>query len=319
MCPADCLGALQHDCGSCWQTHGTLGPKDGKTWGLRLAGVESGRCGVAQRGLGKSRVLDVQGVVILIFGPHFRYFFAFLGNLAQKVLGPGNRQFNSEALGQSLGWHVTATARGSTSQVVETGPDFAQNSSRSTSRITSAALAPAPKAAAAPAPSEPTEPKATEPEATEPEAGYRSVVALGRPGRKEQLEKGRANLAGKWSLQSIHVYDSTILVAECPCLCQFSGDKSCLPFVCQCLVPWAGWFRFCLPLVMLFVTHLFRLCWCLSAVLVLFATCWATKNFECWKALMSRIIKFSKESFLSFSWQIAGPADQFWLKPFPGK
>ena len=117
-----------------------------------------------------------------------------------------------------------------------------------------------------------------------------------------------------------HFYDSTILVAECPCLCQFSGDKSyCLPFVCQCLVPWAGWFRFCLPLVMLFVTHLFRLCWCLSAVLVLFATCWATKNFECWKALMSRIIKFSKESFLSFSWQIAGPADQFWLKPFPGK
>ena len=118
------------------------------------------------------------------------------------MLGPGNRQFNSEALGQSLGWHVTATARGSTSQVVETGPDFAQNSSRSTSRITSAALAPAPKAAAAPAPSEPTEPKATEPEATEPEAtepeaGYRSVVALGRPGRKEQLEKGRANLAGK--------------------------------------------------------------------------------------------------------------------------
>lgn len=52
------------------------------------------------------------------------------------------------------------------SEVVETGPDFAQNSSRSTSRITSAALAPAPKAAAAPAPSEPTEPKATEPEAT---------------------------------------------------------------------------------------------------------------------------------------------------------
>ena len=50
-----------------------------------------------------------------------------------------------------------------------------------------------------------------------------------------------------------HFYDSTILVAECPCLCQFSGDKSyCLPFVCQCLVPWAGWFRFCLPLVMLF-------------------------------------------------------------------
>mmetsp|Transcript_61865 Transcript_61865/g.125611 ORF Transcript_61865/g.125611 Transcript_61865/m.125611 type:complete len:211 (+) Transcript_61865:2099-2731(+) len=48
----DCLGALQHDCGSCWQTHGTLGPKDGKTWGLRLAGVESGRCGVAQRGGG---------------------------------------------------------------------------------------------------------------------------------------------------------------------------------------------------------------------------------------------------------------------------
>ena len=46
---------------------------------------------------GKSRVLDVQGVVILIFGPHFRYFFAFLGNLAQKVVGPGNWRFNSEA------------------------------------------------------------------------------------------------------------------------------------------------------------------------------------------------------------------------------
>ena len=59
------------------------------------------------------------------------------------------------------------------------GPDLAQNSSRSTSRITSEALAlkPAPKAAAAPAPkSEPTEL-----EATELEAGYRSVVAWGDP------------------------------------------------------------------------------------------------------------------------------------------
>ncbi|CAL1153752.1 unnamed protein product, partial [Cladocopium goreaui] len=53
-------------------------------------------------------------------------------------------------------------------EVVEMGPDLAQNSSRSTSRITSEALAlkPAPKAAAAPAPkSEPTELEATELEA----------------------------------------------------------------------------------------------------------------------------------------------------------
>jgi len=53
-------------------------------------------------------------------------------------------------------------------EVVEMGPDLAQNSSRTTSRITSEALAlkPAPKAAAAPAPkSEPTELEATELEA----------------------------------------------------------------------------------------------------------------------------------------------------------
>ena len=69
---------------------------------------------------------------------------------------------------------MTATARGSTWQVVEMGPDLAQNSSRTTSRITSEALAlkPAPKAAAAPAPKS---------EPTELEAGYRSVVAWGDP------------------------------------------------------------------------------------------------------------------------------------------
>lgn len=180
MCPADCLGALHHDCGSCWQTHGTLGPKDGKTWGLRLADVESGHCGVAQRGLGKSRVLDVQGVVILIFGPHFRYFFAFLGNLAQKVVGPGNWRFNSEA--QHVAGGGDGARLGAKHQSLHEphhirslgGEAGAQSRGRAGSVRANGARSNAARGWV-------------------PKCGGIGVTRW----RKEQLEKGRANLAGK--------------------------------------------------------------------------------------------------------------------------
>ena len=144
-------------------------------------------------------------------------------------------------------------------QVVETWPGSLTSRSSSTSRITSHALAPkaAPKAAAAPA----SKPEATEPEASEAEAGCRSLVAWDFPG-KGTVREGKGKFCRKMIsiayviisiIQSIHVYGCAVLLAECPCLCQFSGDKSYyLPLVCHCLVWWAGWFRFCLPFVLLF-------------------------------------------------------------------
>eukprot|EP00435_Cladocopium_sp_Y103_P069372 s690_g33.t1 len=82
------------------------------------------------------------------------------------------------------------------SRVVEMGPGISQDSrERSTSRISSQALAPAvPKAKAAPKAAPAGDAPKSVP--TTPEAGCRSVAAWGDPGR-EQLEMRRANLAGK--------------------------------------------------------------------------------------------------------------------------